>query len=73
MTPLTPAGAGGRLNITFQADGSVIDAVGIPEDSALFIFNNVAAQATASAVSVVGASGRVKVWRYTLNGNKYVE
>lgn len=73
MTPLTPAGAGGRLNITFQADGSVIDAAGIPLDRALFLFNNIAAQATASAVSVVGASGRVKVWRYTLNGNKYVE
>ena len=73
MTPLTPAGAGGKLNITFQADGSVIDAAGIPLDRALFLFNNAAAQATASAISVVGASGRVKVWRYTLNGNKYVE
>ena len=73
MTPLTPAGAGGKLNITFQADGSVIDAAGIPLDRALFLFNNVAAQTTAAAISVVGASGRVKVWRYTLNGNHYAE
>lgn len=73
MTALVPAGAGGKVNITFQADGSVIDAAGIPLDRALFFFNNAAAQATASAVSVVGASGRVKVWRYTLNGNKYDE
>ena len=73
MTPLTPAGAGGKLNITFQADGSVVDAAGIPLDRAMFLFNNVAAQATASAISVVGASGRVKVWRYNPNGNKYVE
>jgi prepilin-type N-terminal cleavage/methylation domain-containing protein len=73
MTPLTPAGAGGRLNITFQADGSVIDAAGIPLDRAMFLYNNAAAQATASAISVVGASGRVKVWRYTLNGNVYAE
>jgi len=73
MTPLSPAGAGGKLNITFQADGSVIDAAGIPLDRALFLFNKTAAQATASAISVVGASGRVKVWRYTLNGNNYVE
>ena len=73
MTPLTPAGAGGKLNITFQNDGSVIDTLGIPVDRAMFLFNNLAAQSTASAVSVVGASGRVKVWRYSLNGNKYVE
>lgn len=73
MTPLTPAGAGGKINITFQADGSVIDAAGIPLDRALFLFNNVTAQGTAAAISVVGASGRVKVWRYTTNGNHYVE
>lgn len=73
LTPLTPAGAGGKITITFQADGSVIDAAGIPLDRALFFFNSSAAQATASAVSVVGASGRVKVWRYTLSANKYVE
>jgi prepilin-type N-terminal cleavage/methylation domain-containing protein len=73
MTPLTPAGAGGKLNITFQADGSVVDATGIPLDRAMFLFNNVAAQATATAISVAGASGRVKVWRYNPNGNKYVE
>jgi prepilin-type N-terminal cleavage/methylation domain-containing protein len=73
MTPLAPAGAGGRLNITFQADGSVIDTAGFPQDRAMFFFNNKAAQGTASAVSVVGATGRIKVWRYMLNGNSYVE
>jgi prepilin-type N-terminal cleavage/methylation domain-containing protein len=73
MTPLSPVGAGGKLNITFQADGSVVDAAGIPQGKAMFFFNNKAAQATASAVSVVGASGRVKVWRYNLSGNNYVE
>lgn len=74
MTPLIlPAGAGGKLFIAFQNDGSVIDAAGLPLDTALFFFNNQAAQATASAISVVGASGRVKVWRYQLNGNSYIE
>lgn len=73
LTPLTPAGAGGKLNITFQADGSVIDATGLPLDRAMYFFNNAAAQGTASAISVVGASGRVKVWRYNLSGNKYIE
>lgn len=73
MTPLTPAGAGGKLNITFHPDGSVIDATGLPLDCAMFLFNNATAQATASAISVVGASGRVKVWRYNASVNKYVE
>jgi prepilin-type N-terminal cleavage/methylation domain-containing protein len=73
MTPLTPVGPGGKINITFQADGTVIDAAGFPLNRAMFFFNNQAALATASAVSVVGASGRVKIWRYALNGNSYVE
>lgn len=61
------------VNITFQPDGSVIDNTGAPLDRALVIFNNKAAQATASAISVIGASGRVKVWRYSVSGNKYIE
>lgn len=61
------------LNITFQPDGSVIDNTGIPMDRAMFFFNNIAAQNTASAISVIGASGRVKVWRYSVGANKYIE
>jgi prepilin-type N-terminal cleavage/methylation domain-containing protein len=65
------------LNITFQRDGSVIDATGAatdrnPQDRALFIYNSIAPAATASAISVLGASGRVKIWRYD-NVNKYAE
>jgi prepilin-type N-terminal cleavage/methylation domain-containing protein len=63
----------GLLNITFQPDGTVIDSTGAPANKALFFFNNKAAQETATAISVIGASGRVKVWRYTTNGNKYAE
>lgn len=64
----------GLLNITFQPDGSVIDGTtGAPSSKGLFFFNNKAAQETATAVSVVGASGRVKIWRYTTNGNTYAE
>lgn len=78
-----------RVNITFQADGSVINPAGIPVgptppagiavsqgipmDQALFIFNSNAAQSTAAAISVMGASGRIKVWRYKVNANKYEE
>lgn len=73
MTALT----GNRLNITFQRDGSVIDATGTasdrnPQDQALFIYNSVAPKVTASAISVLGSSGRVKIWRYD-NVSKYQE
>jgi prepilin-type N-terminal cleavage/methylation domain-containing protein len=72
-----------QINITFQADGSVINPSGVPAggiplsqgtrmDTGIFIFNNKAASATASAISVLGASGRVRVWRYT-NANVYSE
>ena len=61
--------AGTKLYITFQPDGSVIDTNGNPVDTGLFIYNKLASQATASAITVRGASGRVKIWRYTLNVN----
>lgn len=66
-----------RLNITFQRDGSVINATGTasdrnPQDQALFIYNSNAQAATASAISVLGASGRVKIWRYD-NVSKFAE
>lgn len=86
---MTGLDANNKLNITFQADGSVIDPAGIPPgptppagiavsqgiplDQAVFIFNNQAAQGTASAISVLGASGRIKVWRYNVNANQYEE
>ena len=63
----------GKLNITFQPDGSVIDAANAPLNRAMFFFNKKAAQDTASAISVIGASGRVKVWRYGSNANAYAE
>lgn len=66
-----------KLNITFQRDGSVINATGTvtdrnPQDQALFIYNSQAPAATASAISVLGASGRIKIWRYD-NVSKYAE
>ncbi len=70
--------AGGNLNITFQPEGQVVDAANNPVDRALFIYNNQASQATASAITVRGASGRVKIWRYNanaanLNASTYIE
>lgn len=69
ITPLT----NNQLNITFQPDGSVIDLNGNPTGTALFIYNNRAARDTAAAISVVGASGRIKIWRYDRNANAYAE
>jgi prepilin-type N-terminal cleavage/methylation domain-containing protein len=61
------------VNITFQPDGSVIDSSNAYLNRALYLYNNKAAQDTASAISVLGASGRVKVWRYGSNANAYAE
>ncbi len=69
MTALT----NNRLNVTFQPDGSVIDAAGNPQGRAIFLYNNRAPKATASAISVLGASGRVKIWRYEVNANLFID
>jgi type II secretory pathway pseudopilin PulG len=66
------AASSNKLNITFQRDGSVVDATGNPVDQVLFIYNNIVPKATASAISVRGSSGRVKIWRYN-NVDSYVE
>ncbi len=63
-TTLTPA-VNNQVNITFQPDGSVIDASGATRNHAMMFHHPDYAQGTARAVSVLGASGRVKVWRYT--------
>ena len=65
------------VNITFQRDGTVINSSGTAtdrnaQDSALFFYNPLVSQWTAFGVSVLGASGRVKIWRYD-NATKYVE
>lgn len=60
-------------DITFQADGSVMDAANNPANNALFFYNKKYAQNTAFAVSVLGAGGRVKLWRYSKNINAYIE
>ena len=61
------------LNITFQPDGSVVDVNGNPQDQALFIFNNRAPQVTAAAISVVGSAGRIKLWRYDISADQFIE
>ncbi len=63
----------GNLDITFQPDGSVIDAGNNPTNTAMFFYYNLYPEKMAFAVSVLGAGGRVKVWRYSQSVNQYVE
>lgn len=79
--PTTPLGdgttltalSGRKVEITFQADGSVIDVANNPSDTALFFFHRQYKKETAFAVSILGAGGRVKFWRYDTGARKYVE
>jgi prepilin-type N-terminal cleavage/methylation domain-containing protein len=61
------------VNVTFQPDGTVLDASGNPENKALFFYDKKRPVDTAFAVSVLGAGGRVKIWRYSQTVNQYVE
>jgi prepilin-type N-terminal cleavage/methylation domain-containing protein len=62
-----------QINITFQPDGTVVDANNNPLNRALFFYNTTYDKDSAFAISVLGAAGRVKVWRYNTNVNLYVE
>ena len=62
-----------QFTVTFQPDGSVVDSNGNPANFAFFLYDNKAGRSAAAAISVLGAGGRVKLWRYTENGNSYVE
>lgn len=61
------------VNITFQPDGSVLDASNNPENKAIFFYHSRYPIDTAFAISVLGAGGRVKIWRYKQSVNQYVE
>lgn len=63
----------GKLNISFQPNGTVVDSSGNYANFAIYIYNSQASVGTASAISVLGASGRIKIWRYDSNANKYSE
>lgn len=69
MSPL----ANNVAEITFQSDGSVIDAGNNPTNNALFFYNRKYAKESAFAISILGAGGRVKVWRYNKAIRQYVE
>jgi prepilin-type N-terminal cleavage/methylation domain-containing protein len=62
-----------QVEITFQPDGSVIDASNNPQNNALFFYHNKYKKDAAFAVSILGAGGRIKIWRYSKGVNAYVE
>jgi prepilin-type N-terminal cleavage/methylation domain-containing protein len=64
---------GGIVEFSFQADGTVVNAGNSPVNKALFFFDLRNADTAAFAVSVLGAGGRVKVWRYVGGIGTYVE
>lgn len=65
--------SGTVVNITFQPDGSVIDATGAYAKPTLFFYNSQIPTQSAVAISVLGAAGRIKVWRYSTSASKYAE
>jgi hypothetical protein len=64
---------GGVVNITFQSDGSVVDAAGNYLNRAIFLYNNKIPNETAAAISILGASGRIKLWRYNPSASQFAE
>ncbi|HEY6804631.1 MAG TPA: prepilin-type N-terminal cleavage/methylation domain-containing protein [Pyrinomonadaceae bacterium] len=62
-----------KINITFQPDGSVVDASGSPTDFGIFMYNGKIPNETASAISVLGSAGRIKLWKYDSGSNTYKE
>ena len=64
---------GNKVNVTFQTDGSVIDGSNNPQNEALFFYGAQNPAETAFAISVLGAGGRTKIWRYNVGANIYVE
>ena len=71
MTALS--GTPAVVNITFQSDGAVITSTGAYARPTLFFYNNQVPTQTASAISILGAAGRIKVWRYSTSANKFAE
>lgn len=71
MTALS--GTPSAVNVTFQSDGTVMTATGAYARPTLFFYNNKVPTETASAISILGAAGRIKVWRYSTSASKYAE
>ena len=65
--------SGTVVNITFQSNGTVTDGSGNYVSPTMFFYNTQVPTQTATGISVLGAAGRVKVWRYSSSASKYAE
>ena len=70
---LTALSGSGFVNITFQPDGTVMDNTGGFTTATLFFYNSQVPTQTASAISVLGSAGRIKIWRYSTSAGKFAE
>lgn len=61
-----------RVSVTFLPDGSATNNANATKIG-LFFYNPAIPSKTATAITVLGSGGRVKVWRYNSSGNKYYE
>lgn len=62
-----------KVEIRFQSDGSVIDSANNLQNTGLFFYNVRTSGETAFAISILGAGGMTKVWRFNQTNNTYVE
>lgn len=62
-----------KITLTFQPDGTIIDTGGVYSSAALALYNSKQPNETATAISILGATGRIKVWRYSKSASKFVE
>lgn len=62
-----------KLNITFQPDGTIVGTNNVPINVAFAVYNSVQPHETAAAVSILGATGRIKAWRYSDSAKKFIE
>jgi type II secretory pathway pseudopilin PulG len=67
------SGTPAAVNVTFQSDGTVMTAAGGYARPTLFFYNNQVPTQTASAISILGAAGRIKIWRYSTSASKFAE
>ena len=65
--------ASNQIKITFQQNGSVVDKNNNTINRTIFIYNARIPQQSAWAISVLGTTGRIKLWRYDSVANAYSE
>ena len=61
------------VSISFRPDGSMRDGNGNLQSFVFPIYNSQSLEGNAAAISVLAASGRIKLWRYDAGTKKYVE